>query len=86
MMQGYVTGNGPGLMYGEGYILLLGCAGILFLLLIITGAAMIIYSSMRGGKRDAKHHKNPLEIVQKRYAAGEIDREEYEQLKKDLSP
>jgi len=39
-------------------------------------------SSPSCGSRD----KSPLEIVQERYARGEIDREEYEQKKRDLEP
>jgi len=58
---------------------------LLFWALIILGIAVLIRwllmqsPSDRGGR-----DKTPLEIVQERYARGEIDREEYEQKKRDL--
>lgn len=65
--------------------------GIVFMLLfwglIILGIAALIRllltqsSPVRGPR-----NKTPLEIVQERYARGEIDREEYEQKKRDLEP
>ena len=65
---------------GFGMVLML-----LFWILVIFGIAVLIrwllaQSSPGRGSRD----KTPLEIVQKRYARGEIDREEYEQKKRDL--
>jgi putative membrane protein len=58
---------------------------LLFWVLIILGIValtrwMMTQSSPGSGSRD----KTPLEIVQERYARGEIDREEYEQKKRDL--
>ena len=60
---------------------------LLFSVLIILGIAalirwMLIQSPSGQGARD----KTPLEIVQERYARGKIDREEYEQKKRDLEP
>lgn len=43
-------------------------------------AAQQTQSSPDRGSRD----KTPLEILQERYARGEIDKEEYEQKKRDL--
>lgn len=36
------------------------------------------------GRPDKRPEKTPLDIIQERYAAGEIQREEYEQKKRDL--
>ena len=60
---------------------------LLFWVLVILGIAVLIrwllaQSPPSSGARD----KTPLEIVQERYARGEIDREEYEQKKRDLEP
>ena len=60
---------------------------LLFWGLVILGIAALIWwllaqPSSGRGSRD----KTPLEIVQERYARGEIDREEYEQKKRDLEP
>jgi putative membrane protein len=58
---------------------------LLFWGLVIFGIAalirwMLAQSSPRQGSRD----KTALEILQERYARGEIEREEYEQKKLDL--
>jgi putative membrane protein len=39
----------------------------------------------RGNSRPEATGKTPLEIAKERYARGEISKEEFEQLKKDLS-
>ena len=68
--------------WGMGFGMLLM---LLFWILVILGIAVLIrwllvQSPQGRGSRD----KSPLEIVQERYARGEIDREEYEQKKRDL--
>lgn len=65
---------------GFGWIFML-----LFWLLIILGAAALIkwlVSQSRGIEQPRE--KTPLEILQARYARGEIDREEYELKRRDL--
>lgn len=58
---------------------------ILFWLIIIAGAIFIIYALVNP-QRSAppKAGETPLEILQKRYAKGEISKEEFEEKKKDL--
>lgn len=63
----------------------------LFWALIILGIVVAIRWLIRESQarpeqvgRTLPHDKTPLEIVQERYARGEIDREEYEQKKRDL--
>jgi len=58
---------------------------ILFWLLVILGiAALIRWLQAQSGSNQGTRGKTPLEIVQERYARGEIDRDEYEQKKRDL--
>jgi putative membrane protein len=64
---------------------------ILFWVLVILGIVALIRWLMRESQADRDQNgrapprdKTPLEIVQERYARGEIDREEYEQKKRDL--
>lgn len=58
---------------------------ILFWLLIILGiAGLIRWLQSQPGNAQATRGKTPLEIVQERYARGEIDRDEYEQKKRDI--
>lgn len=53
--------------------------GLFWILLVLAAAALVRY--LGGGKSPPK---TPLEILQERYARGEIDREEYEQKRSDL--
>ncbi len=63
---------------------------IAFWLLIVAGVVALIrwlLQSQTGrdqGAADRPRDKTPLEIVQERYARGEIERDEYEQKKRDL--
>lgn len=67
---------------GFGFIFML-----LFWALVILGiAALIRWLTTRPSPGKNSSDKTPLEIVQERYARGEIDREEYEQKKRDLAP
>lgn len=60
---------------------------LLFWVLIILGiAALIRWMLIQSPSGQRARDKTPLEIVQERYARGEIDREEYEQKKRDLEP
>lgn len=65
--------------------------GFIFMLLfwgfIALGiAALIRWLMTQSLPSRSSRDKTPLEIVQERYARGEIDREEYEQKKRDLGP
>lgn len=58
---------------------------ILFWVLIILGVvALVRWLGMAGGDRREAQRKAPLEILQERYARGEIERDEYEQKRRDL--
>lgn len=72
MMQGF--GHGWGM--GFGWII-----GIIILLVILW----LAFKTFRPNKEQySTSHKTPLDILKERYAKGEIDREEFEQRKKDL--
>ena len=63
--------------------------GIVFMLLfwglvIFAIAALVRWLMTQSSPGRSSRDKSPLEIVQERYARGEIDREEYEQKKRDL--
>lgn len=66
--------------WGMGFVFM-----ILFWLLIVLGiAALIRWLQAQPGSNQGARRKMPFEIVQERYARGEIDRDEYEQKKRDL--
>ncbi len=74
---------GPGMMGGFGNMFLMPIVWIVVLGLIIWAVVTAIYSP---GESNSTAHKadSPLEILKRRYARGEIDKEEYQEKKKDL--
>jgi len=74
-------GMGPGMMWGwwgMGWIFM-----IIFWGLIVVGLILLIRYLIRISK-EGKAEESALDILKKRYARGEIDKEEFEQKKKDL--
>jgi len=64
--------------------------GFLFLLFWVAVIALVVWAVAkvaRGGDRVSSPtpRQSPLDIAKERYARGEISREEFEQLKQDLS-
>jgi putative membrane protein len=57
---------------------------LLFWILVIIGIVVLVKWLMEKDKRTSDSGENPLEILKRRYARGEIDREEFEQKKRDL--
>jgi putative membrane protein len=92
MMNGYY-GYGTGNMMGGGLGMWLAfCVGvflfILFVVVIIMGFMMMARRTHRGPGPygDSRHmHETALDVLNKRYAAGEIDKKEYDKLKQDIS-
>ena len=78
-------GNGMmyGYHYGMGWMLL----GVVFWIFIITCAVLLVLwiSGKRGGDKRVLGEDSALEILNKRYARGEIAKELYEEMKKDIS-
>ena len=75
-------------------------SGMWWIFPLIMCIVMVVFFSLMGGKRgfrppwmrDSDEHQatesteseTSLEILKKRYAKGEIDKEEFEQMKRDL--
>ncbi len=65
-----------------------GLIGLLFNLLILVGIVVLIVWAVRrftAGSDSGSRGQSPREIVQARYARGEITREQYQEMLKDLS-
>ncbi|MDD5711781.1 MAG: SHOCT domain-containing protein [Smithellaceae bacterium] len=56
---------------------------MVFWILIIILIAYLIYGLVKG-KGPGQVSETPLDILKKRYARGELTKEEFEQMKKDL--
>lgn len=67
-------------MWGGGMVFML-----FFWVLLIIGIVYLVRSLGNQGREGYPMEKTPLQILQERYAKGEIDRKEYEEKKKDLS-
>lgn len=75
-----------GMMGGWGWGF--GILGMLFWLALLVLVVVLIWRLLDGGGRNGTRHEGagetPLEILEKRYARGEIDRDEFERMKRDL--
>ncbi len=60
--------------------------GMVFMVLFWGGVIWLVVWAVRKmtGHGAASGNKTPLDIAKERYARGEINREQYEQMKKDL--
>ena len=61
-------------------------AGWFLIVLIWVGlAALAVWSFKWYTKRNASTKQSPIDIAKERYAKGEITKEQFEQIKKDLN-
>lgn len=72
-------GDGYGWM-GGGWIFM-AFFWILIIIGIVTGVRWLSAGASRG---ESAQRRTPLEILDERYARGEIERDEYEQKRRDL--
>ncbi len=86
--RGYGQGMGPGRMgwgYGMGWLGMILMA--LFWVAVIVGIILLIrwiFVSTGAKGHGTTSEDSPLEILKRRYARGDISKEEFEQKKKDL--
>lgn len=76
MPQGMMIGGGAGL----------GILMLLFWVVVIVALVLLIAALFSGGRdgQGAPRAESPLEILQKRYARGEIDKAQYDLMRRDL--
>ena len=70
--MGWHMGNGMG--WGGGLYML-----IIFVLIVVGGIAVVRWSLRSGGDENSA-----LETLKRRYAQGEISKEQFEEMKKDI--
>lgn len=62
-------------------------AGLIMWIPLIVLAVLLIYLVFQSSKSNGSnrtHQETPLDILKKRYARGDITKEQFEQIKKDL--
>ena len=57
---------------------------VAFWALVILGVVYLI-KFLAGGSKSSQNHETALDILKKRYAKGEISKEEFEARKKDIT-
>ena len=74
--HGHMTPWGP-MQYGLG--------GIVLWLIIAAIVVVIIVAVVGGSKTSTEGRETPLDILKKRYAKGEISKQEFDKIKKDIT-
>ena len=60
--------------------------GFMWIFWIVLIVALLWgFTAIIGGRKRRPRHRSALEILEQRYAKGEIEREEFEQKRRDLS-
>jgi len=74
-------------MGGWGHMMDYGVGGIfmwIIFLIVIGVAAYLVVQATKSKGLESPFRETPMEILKKRYAKGEITKEEFERIKKDL--
>ena len=75
---------GSGMMGGFGWMVIMPVLGIIVLGLIIWAVVVAVRGSSESRSSDSSKVDSALEVLKRRYARGEITKEEYQEKKKDL--
>ena len=80
MMSGMMGGYG----YGYGFSPFRMVFGLVFWALIIGGVTLLVVYFVRNAKSSSPSSELPLDILKARYARGEIAKEQFDAIKRDL--
>jgi putative membrane protein len=72
---------------GWGHMMNFGGAGMFMWIIFLIMAGVIMYLVVQASKNkgaDKIPHETPLEILKKRYATGEVSKEQFDKMKNDL--
>lgn len=58
--------------------------GGLFMILLLVCLVGFVFMMMRGGRNKNSHEETPMDILKRRYASGEIDKDQFEKMKHDI--
>jgi putative membrane protein len=61
--------------------------GLMMILVWLVPVALVVWGmgSLRGGQLPRAQDETPLEILRRRYASGDINKDEFEQARHDLA-
>jgi len=79
--------EGCGFIWGWGHMMNFGLGGIFMWVIFFIIIVVVLYLIMQSNKPkiyNSSFIENPIDILKKRYAKGEITKEEFENMKKDL--
>lgn len=88
--RGYGSGwgmMGPGMMGGYGFSMFGILIPVVFLFLVVAGVVWLVQALGRGTSTSpsgGSPAESPLDILKRRYALGEITKEQFEQMKRDM--
>ena len=71
-----------------GWHMMGGYGGLLMWILLIVGIVLVVFLVMQLTKSNGPQNKSQetaLDILKKRYARGEINKEEFERMKQDMT-
>jgi len=75
--------------FGQGWGMMNNWYGGMFMWIIfLTIVGLVVYLVLRNEKKStsgSSFNETPLDILKKRYASGEITKDEFERMKKDLA-
>jgi len=77
--------GGPGMM--DGFGMMGGLVMLLFWALVIAGIVWLVQSATRGAGQSntgSRSSESPLDILKRRYAAGEMNKEQFDEMKRNL--
>ena len=87
-LSGCAQGPVGGPMTGWGHMMGYGGGGLFMWLILVIVLAVIVYFVFSQGKRSGdsmgSERETPTEILKRRYAKGEITKEEFERMKREI--
>lgn len=79
--------DGNNMMDGYGHMMNFWGGGLLMWILFLVLLGIVVYFLIKlpqSRSSDPPPHETPLDILKRRYAQGEITRQQFEEMKKDL--